>query len=441
MRRLLAPAAVLVLLTLAAPARAQSQGLAGLLLRFFSPSNPVVLQQAPEPFNHAAHFVSQPNAQSLLRDLNRGITAQAATFPLGSSSPGFTFTYDAALGVFNRSAESFGPVFSERAITAGKGKFSFGVSYLDADYDRLEGQRLDADSFQLYLTHLDADRNGTNLSPWFEGDIIRADLSLDLRTRTTVVFANYGVSDRLDLGVALPFQQVDLSARIRTGIERLATGSDPFIIHIFDDGTTQREFRESGSAEGLGDVVLRSKWNFVRRPGAAFAVGVDLRLPTGDENDLLGSGATQTKVYLVASGPARRFSPRASVGYTLSSGGSSFTGDLPDEIGYSAGFDAGLHSRVTLTADVLGRTLRNASRLVQVQRTFNYTLRTSPQVLSTTRATPEAREGDLSLLLGAAGLKVNPVGRLLVNAGVLFSIGNAGLQDKLTPVFGIDYSF
>jgi hypothetical protein len=430
------------LAALASAAPTHAQGLAGLLLRFFSPSNPVVLQQAPEPFNHAAHFVSQPNAQDVLRQLNGGIASQVSTFPLGSSSPGFTFTYDAALGIFNRSAESFGPVFSERAITAGKGKFSFGVSTLDASYDRFEGQDLSGGDIQLYLTHQDVDRSGSILSPWFEGDIIRADLALDLQSRTTVVVANYGVSDRLDLGLALPFQQIDLAARIDTQVERLASGPDPFVVHVFSGNSDTAVFREAGSANGLGDVVLRGKYNFMRRSGGALAAGVDLRLPTGDEADLLGTGATQAKLYLIASGPAKRFSPRASVGYTFSSGGSDFTGDLPDEINYTAGFDAALHPRVTLTADLLGRNLRDASRLVETTRTFNFTQRLTPSaVQQTTRVTPEGQTGNLNLLVGAASLKVNPVGRLLVSGGVLFSIGNAGLQDKVTPVIGLDYSF
>lgn len=440
MRRLMLVSG-LVLASLAT-GQARAQGLAGLLLRFFSPTNPVILQPAPDPFNHAAHFVTQPNAQAILRQLNSGIASQVSTFPLGSSSPGFTFTYDSALGVFNRSAESFGPVFSERAITAGKGKFSFGVSTLNATYDRFEGQDLRENDVQLYLTHQDIDRSGSTLAPWFEGDIIRADLSVDLQSRTTVLVANYGLSDRLDVGVALPFQQIDLAARIDTRVERLASGPDPFIIHIFGGNSDTAVFREAGSASGLGDIVLRGKYNFLRRSGGALAAGLDLRLPTGDEADLLGTGGRQAKLYLIASGPAGRFSPRASVGYTFSSGGSDFTGSLSDEINYSAGFDAGLHPRVTFTADVLGRTLRDASRLVETERTFNFTQRLTPTLVQqATRITPEARTGDLSLLIGAAGVKINPVGRLLVSASVLFSIGNAGLQDKITPVFGLDYSF
>lgn len=440
-RRLMLVVATLILGSVSATARAQDAGLAGLLLRFFSPENPVVLRQAPEPFNHAAHFVSQPEAQAILRQLNQGIATQLATFPLGSSSPGFTYTFDPALGVYERSTESFGPVFSERPLTAGKGKFSFGLSFRSSRYDRFEGQDLRNEDLRLYLTHQDTNRDGSALNPWFEGDIIGAGLSVTLESQTTVLVANYGLSERLDLGVALPFQKVDLSARIRTHIEHLSTAPDPFVVHAFDDGTDDRDFFESGSASGVGDLVLRGKWNFVRRPSSSLALAADLRLPTGDENDLLGSGATQAKLFLVFAGPARTLAPRASVGYTFSSGGSEFSGDLPDEINYSAGFDAALHKRVTLTADFLGRRLRDTGRLVQRERTFQYALRTSPQLLQATRVTPAAERGDLDLMLGAAALKINPVGRLLVSVSVLFSVGNNGLQDKFAPVIGLDYSF
>ena len=82
--------AAVVTLGAAVPAHAQTMTqapLAGLLLNFFSPSNPVVLQANPVPqFSHAAHFMSQPGAQATLRELNSGIASQLSTFPIGSSS-------------------------------------------------------------------------------------------------------------------------------------------------------------------------------------------------------------------------------------------------------------------------------------------------------------------------------------------------------------------
>jgi hypothetical protein len=444
-RRYALAAALAVFLAAPGAARAQEapDGLAGLLLRFFSPTNPVVLQAAADPFSHAAHFVSQPNAQETLRQLNRGIASQLSTFPLGSSSAGFTYTFDPELGVFNRSTETFGPVFAERPLTAGKGKLSFGVTQLHATYDRFEGQDLRDGDIKLYLIHEDTNRDASNLNPWFEGDIIEAALSIDLKNDTTVLYANYGVSDRFDVGIAVPYQRLDLDARIDARIEHLATAPDPFVVHTFPEGEgDDLSFLESGSASGIGDVVLRGKYNFHRSASASLAAALDLRLPTGDADDLLGSGATQAKLYAIAAHVgSRRFSPRIAAGYTYSSGGADFVGDLPDEINYSAGFDAGLHSRATFTADFLGRTLLDADRLVQQERVFDNVLREDPTIRTTTRVSPGITTGNLNVLLGSAGLKVNPVGRLLVMANLLFALGDSGLQDKVTPVFGIDYSF
>jgi hypothetical protein len=437
-------AVFLLLSPLAAlPARAQgTTGLAGLLLRFFSEQNPVVLAGNPNPaLSHEAHFRSQDNAQAVLRQLNAGIAAQLSTFPVGSSSGGFTYTFDETLGVYSRTTDTFGPIFAERPLTAGKGKLSFAVNYQRGTWDRFEGQDLGGGDLLLYLTHEDTNRDSSNLDLWFEGDIIEADLGIDLRTDTTVLFSSYGLTERLDVGVAVPFQRVDLSARIDTSIERLSTSADPFVVHQFDGGGAQHTFRESGSASGLGDVLVRGKWNFFRGPSASAAVGVDLRLPTGREEDLLGSGATQAKLYGVVGGSPGRFSPRASFGYTFSSGGSPFTGDLPDELNYTAGFDLALHPRFTIAADFVGRTLLDAQRLVQTQETFRYRLRLDPTPREATRTTPGTVTGDLGLYLGSVGLKINPFGRLLLVGNVLLSIGDGGLQDKVTPVFGFDYSF
>lgn len=431
------------LLLIPEPALAQAEptGLAGLLLRFFSTENPVILREAPDPFNHAAHFVSQPEARQTLQELNRNIAVQLSTFPLASSSAGFTFSFDPAVGVFERNTETFGPIFAERALTGGKGKFSMGVNYLRATYDRFEGMDLKGHDINLYLTHKDTNGDNSDLSPWYEGDVIQATLVLNMVSETTVVAASYGITDNFDLSVAVPFQNLSLDASIDATIDHLATAPDPFTVHAFPDGSNEHVYRESGSASGIGDIVLRGKYNFLRRPGVNLAAAVDVRLPTGDSNNLLGSGGTQAKVFLIASGPGKKFSPRASLGYTASSGGADFIGTLPNEMNYSFGFDAFLLSRVSFTADFLGRTQFNTERVVQQDRTFQFTQRNDPTVRDVTMTTPGVVSGDLSVFLGSAGVKINPFGRLLISGNVLFAVGNNGLQDKLTPVVGIDYTF
>jgi hypothetical protein len=447
MRRLLvSPCALALLAASATPCLAQDTGgLANVLLSFFQAGTPVVvLRPNPDPArSHAAHFQSQGGVQDILTELNAGIAAQISTFPLGSSSAGFAYTFDESLGTYNRATDSFGPVFTERPLTSGKGKFTLGVNYQDASWDTFEGKDLGNGDIQLFLVHEDTNRDGTTTDLFFEGDLIQANVRIDLETKTTVAYANYGVSERFDLSVAVPFVDVTLNAAIDTSIERLSTEGTG--IHFFDDGTSNHTYTApgGGSASGIGDVLLRGKWNFLRKPSGSLAAFVDLRLPTGDEADLLGSGATQARFSLVAGGSTGAFSPRASLGYTFSSGGSDFTGDLPDELYYTAGFDIVPHSRVTLTADFIGRTLLDARTLVDTQTTFRHraaALPTAP-IIESTRTELGIQTGNLSLLLASAGIKVNPVGRLLLVGNVLFKIGDHGLQADVIPSFGLGYTF
>ena len=67
-------------------------------------------------------------------------------------------------------------------------------------------------------------------------------------------------------------------------------------------------------------MLVRAKYNFFRIEGGGVAAGVDLRLPTGDSKNLLGTGATQTRLLFIASGGFGRFAPHANIGYTFSSG-------------------------------------------------------------------------------------------------------------------------
>ena len=159
------------------------------------------------------------------------------------------------------------------------------------------------------------------------------------------------------------------------------------LIHSFDgQGAATETLSASGSASGLGDVLLRAKYNFARTQTTAFAAALDLRLPTGDKDNLLGAGTTQAKIF-VGSGKHGRFSPHLNFGYTFSSGDSSeeaVTFDLdpaqyqlatlggftpsnldlsdPDEVKYLFGLSFAPTSRVSLGFDVHGRTMLDVPR-------------------------------------------------------------------------------
>ena len=114
----------------------------------------------------------------------------------------------------------------------------------------------------------------------------------------------------------MPIVSVDMDAKIDATVMRLATGPTS-TIHQFPNGTEQETFADAGSANGIGDIVLRGKYRFFESRTQGWAAGVDLRLPTGDETNLLGTGATQTTLVLIGSSNYDKFAPHFNLGYTF----------------------------------------------------------------------------------------------------------------------------
>src|SRR5512138_2093989 len=73
--------------------------------------------------NAAGEGSGVTNIGEVIADL---VGLEVSTAPIGSSAGGFTFTFDPATRTFSRAAPSFGPMFGERAITAGEGRASIG---------------------------------------------------------------------------------------------------------------------------------------------------------------------------------------------------------------------------------------------------------------------------------------------------------------------------
>ena len=468
--------AVLGLTVTAAPTCAQDVPLAQLLPRLIlseiTLDSPPVLPgefppgSVPVGFTHVAHFspieaheLNNP-VVGIVQSFNTQMATQFSTFPLGSSSGGMTYVFDESVGTFHRGSMSFGPLFAERALTIGRRKLSAGINYQRTSHNTFEGQNLDDGSIKFYLRHddcctqafnpniLTGQPNGSRFNPVFEGDLIEAALSLSATTETAAVFANYGVTDRWDIGLAVPFVRVNLEASVVARILRLATAAQPEV-HTFEVGNPNatRTVQRRGRAAGIGDIVLRSKYHFFRRAGGGLAGAVDLRLPTGDDNDLLGAGGAQAKFLLVASAEWGRFGQHVNIGYTVAEGqaGGTFAGlasaPLPDEINYSQGVELVAHPRFTVIGDLVGRTLLGAGRLDLVSKDFLYGLPGLPPPFSISLDEFAPRPGNLTLLLGTAGIKYNLAGNLLLSGSVLFPLSNAGLRSRVTTVVGLDYAF
>src|SRR5688572_15114330 len=332
--------AVAVLMTpLSLRAQTNDKGLAHLVPDLILEG--ITLPGAGDPGSpHAGHFTlgnptfggsqgaSRPDIPAIraVEAFGDRLTTQFANFPLGSSTGGFTYNFNEQSGIYTRNTESFGPAFTERAATIGRKKFSVGVNYQHTSFDTFGGQDLQDGSIAFYLPHTDccsaAAPPPSAQNPGFESDLVQATLSLKATTDTVGVFANYGVTDRLDVGVAIPITHVALEADVNATILRLSSG-DNVLVHTFVQGqnVTEKIFENSGSATGIGDVVLRTKYNFLRAAGAWMSLGVDVRLPSGDEDNLIGLGTTQGKFFLIASSNNPRVSPHVNIGFTVSGAG------------------------------------------------------------------------------------------------------------------------
>ncbi len=389
--------------------------------------------------------------------INNLLADQLSSFPLGSSAGGFTWTFEPVSGTFTRASESFGPIFAERALTIGKEKLNAGINSQRVTFDHLDGKKLQGGEIVGY-TGL-PNYLGVN-SVFFEDR-----LDLQLTTDTVSVFATYGLSDRLDVGVAVPINRVSVKASLVSRYGDSVTGTTSpanphplcasYYIPTIQERTLPPPVRAdgcgvaaeaSGTATGIGDIVVRAKYRLLKRQGGGLAGGADVRLPTGDERNLLGIAGGQAKVYVAASTEFGHVSPHVNFGYTVSGESdaakvpNSFLIAPPDEVNYAGGADVPVSLRTTVAFDIVGRTLRKVGTLEQVPTLFGSRGGDPDRPINFYQEFA-LRPGDLHLLLGSPGIKVNPAANMLLSANVLFPLSQRGLTDNLTWLMGLDYSF
>jgi len=408
--------------------------LATIFTNIFGPNGLVVdsLATLPGEVSHSAHFNS--DFQFNFGQFGTALVSQLVSVPLPSPGGGFTFEFDPSLGVFQRTTQSFGPILAERAETIGARRVSVGYAFQRFTFDSVEGISLS--QVPAVFTHDNAQLLGGR------EDVVTTVNSITADVNQSTLFVTMGVSDKVDLSLAVPVIGVNLRVVSAAHIQRLGTTNPLTHFYRQEDGEvgTDRFFTAIGSAAGLGDLMIRMKANAFTRPKSGLAFGVDVRLPTGDEMNLLGSGTTGVQPFAIWSGTFKTVSPHVNAGYRWN--GSSVlagnpatgqSGDFPDQVGYSAGADVAVNPRLTVAFDVLGRYVIDAERLRS--ETFHALdgHSTFPNIVF-------ARDS-YNALSGSIGLKGNLFGRFLMDVNVLFSLDNNGLRDKVTPLIGLEYSF
>lgn len=349
-----------------------------------------------------------------LDQLNNQLTSAIGVPSFNSSVTGFTF--DIERGIPVRATESLGPLLTERATTLGARKLDVTFTYTRVNFTKLEGK--DLNNLELIFRRNDANEICDPSSPLClaRRDIIRTKLKVDLTEDIFALIATYGLTSEWDVGFVVPVTHIRLIAKAHAGIFDQSgnpggTKIGDLPIHQFGPNSTQPDVSGGGDETGLGDIILRTKYNFLRNydgliPDLAFLV--EMKLPTGDEQRLLGTGGTNLTGLLVASKTyGRWFTPHINLGYEID------TKDTrQNTIRYALGFDARLLSELTFGADVIGRHKPDGSG-------------TGDHIV------------DLSL-----GVKWNPIQSLILRANVQIPLDkNSGLRADFIPTVGIEYIF
>ena len=325
---------------------------------------------------------------------------ELATLPVTSSSGGFTYRLEPTLGINVRSSDSFGTFFTERALSSGRDRASFGISYRSARYDSIDGRDLGDGTLVSTASILTGDPQAFDVET----------VSLEMRTDTVTLTGNYGATDRLDIGAALPFARVSLVG------ERVDTYR----------GTAFTQATASAEASGLGDIVLRAKYNVMRTGASGLAFGAETRLPTGNEENLLGTGEASFAPRMIASYDGDYVGVHGEIAYSF--------GGIADTLSYGAAMTVVPSPRFTIVGELLGRRIDGLGQLVSSTQPH-------PRLVGVQTIRLTAIGETIDSIVAVAGFKWNVGGAWLLTANILQPLTDVGLKANWVPTITFDYAF
>jgi len=431
----------LALLLMARPSSAQGEEAKHLNELFEKLFNKVLKDDLRlSPGEHARHYFGAAESANgvLTPALNSLIASNISSFPLTSTIAGVT--YDFSTGRPVPITESLGPIFAETAATLGKGRLNMGAEFTHLSLNKFRG--IATKDIRFTFFHEDLGTSGLGNNP-FELDVIDLNLDLDVNANIYAFFATYGVANNFDVGVAIPFVNVSLSgtaqAIIRgpfSGREHYFAGNAPASPNVVVTEPYDK------NASGVGDVAVRLKYSFVRRFDLKLGALLDVRLPTGNENDFLGTGETSTKFSLIASRKIAQFTPHLNIGYDYR------PADFDsDELEFTAGLDQKLAEGVTLAVDFLGELDVNSSEAIKFGAQENIVIQdrvtgganVTVNRLEDLTSIPQ-RDND-NTLNASIGFRIAPSEKILLLGNILIPMNDGGLRSSVAPTLGVTVNF
>lgn len=334
------------------------------------------------------------------------------------------------------SVTGFAPIYTESSSTLGERRAFIGANYSYFNLSRLRGQNLSEVEFQFV-------QDGTG------GDMVTARMPLDVDANIVSLYASYGVTDRLDIGFALPIVTLQFSSepttfRISGDDTGLQYGGaydradyvfvgDQAEIYLPPSNENPAAVRDENAVVPttetyLATIAVRAKYRMpVSIGGGATAALVEVRIPAGRSSDnALGTGNFGVRAMLIGQ-VARRagFRPYVNVG------GQYWDGFDSSNIRLGAGFNQQLGAKLFFSFDLMGEIdleEENPLRLVDRSNAFrDITLSNIPSL------------GYDHTMNGALGLQYAFTPRIHAYGSALFSFLSSGLQSTVAPTVGIAF--
>ena len=172
--------------------------------------------------------------------------------------------------------------------------------------------------------------------------------------------------------------------------------------------------------------MVRAKYNVFRDGGSGLAVAGEARLPTGNEEDLLGTGSTSLTPRLIGSYERDRVGFHGELGYSFR--------EVSDTLGYAVAVTVVAVPRLTIVGELSGLRLGGLGRLAE-------TTQPHPGLVGVDTIRLTGVEQTTNRILAVAGVKWNIADTWLVTANVRRPLTVVGLNAGWVPTITFDYSF
>lgn len=291
------------------------------------------------PFSDAATLARQTFAPGI----SGFIESNLAAIPLTPPSLKAEFTDEGIISVVT----GFSPIYTESSGTVGQGLFFVGTNVSHFNLSKIRGEDLNALSFIFQ-------QNGG-------GDRVVASMPWNINATVFTLHGTYGVSNRFDVGFALPIvrlaiDNVNTTFRVEgdnsgcryspEGLnceERGNRDVSPSLFNFAEDPSEQEIFLET--------LAIRTKYRFPLSINTVrLAAVMDIRLPLRTSDNMLGSGNFGTRFTFISEyNQLSTFQPYINVGAQFWNGSSS------NNFNVATGFNQQLASSLFFSFDLLGK--------------------------------------------------------------------------------------